>query len=113
MVEENIELAKSWNNFIVCLVEAREIWYNEIKGATRRDVAFVPRSPGMKVLASSRTASFSTVLSKLIDYWRGSGGLSVLSVVLPEEAEVEEEEKEEDDHEVHVEAHIETERQEP
>jgi len=87
MFEENIELAKSWNRFIACLVGARRIWYDEIKGVTRNEVAFVPRSPGMKVLASSRTASFSTVLSKLIDYWRGSGGLGVLSVFLPEEKE--------------------------
>ena len=115
MAGENIELAESWNKLVGRLVEAREIWYNEIKGVSRKEIAFVPRSLGMKVLASSRTSSFSTLLSKLVDYWRGSGGLQAMSVVLPEETEEEvieeviEEvvEEVEDDHEAHVEAHIE------
>jgi len=90
LTEEIRSLANSWNSFISCLVEAREIWYNEIKGVSRNEVAFVPRSLGMKVLASSRTASFSVVLSKLVDYWRGSGGLQAMPVVLPGENEEEE-----------------------
>jgi len=102
MVGENIELAESWNKLIGCLVEAREIWYNEIKGVSRKEIAFVPRSSGIKVLASSRTSSFSTLLSKLVDYWRGSGGLQAMAVILPGENE---EEDKDLNHDLHVKLH--------
>lgn len=76
---------QNWNDMIEHLMMARNIWYDKIKGVSREEVAYAPCGSGMKVLASSRTSKFSTLLSKLVDYWRGAGGLQSLAVFSPVE----------------------------
>lgn len=80
LVDPSVLVVHRWNNMIRHLQEAERIWEEDLKGTARKDIEVAKCGRGMKAFSASRTAKFSIMLSKLVDFWRGFGGLGSLIV---------------------------------
>ena len=85
------DLGDKWNNFLSILSEAKDYWENEVRGASRREVE-LEGGKKAKILHLYRLQKFEVLVPRLIEHYRGFGGLEAMKVVKP----IEEEEEGED-----------------
>ena len=79
--DRETDLKKAWNDFVRCLLTAETIWNNRLKGVSAKEIELSGmKGSGEKAYSVSKTATFSILMSKLVDFWRGSGGLETLLV---------------------------------
>jgi len=74
---EEAKLVKAWHNFASAIVEAKQKWevYQEERFSTSNIPINIPIA-AMRMMASEiHRADFYTALPRLIDYWRGYGGV--------------------------------------
>ncbi len=79
----------TWNDFIAIMIEARTAWEKHMKVANlNREVQTVDASgrslpiEALRCLSGTfNRAKFDIALPRLVDYWRGSGGLEALHFI--------------------------------
>ena len=81
-------LGDRWNNFLFILSEARDYWENEVRGASRKEVE-LEGGRMAKILHLYRLQKFEVLVPRLIEHYRGFGGLEAMRVVKPIEKEKE------------------------
>ena len=71
------ELWEKWNIFIEKIEEARRYWEDEVRGASRREVE-LNGGTRTKILHLYRREKFEILTPRLIEYYRGYGGLEAM-----------------------------------
>jgi len=89
--KERLPLGDRWNIFLEKLEDARDFWENEVRGASRREVE-LEGGKKAKILHLYRLQKFEVLVPRLIEHYRGFGGLEAMKVVKP----IEEKEEGED-----------------
>ena len=75
--EERTELWERWNMFLDLLGEAKKFWEEEVRGASRGEVELYGGSKA-KILQLYRREKFEILTPRLIEYYRGYGGLEAM-----------------------------------
>ena len=79
-----MEQVKKWNKFVELMTATKKAW-ESLANIDRKGPRFQNLSPkAQKVLTIANTRSkFEVAMPRLMDYWRGYGGLENLLVPMP------------------------------
>ncbi len=87
MIDEAVvKTVEDWNQFILSLMKARELW-SKLQLALDHNPVHGDNLPGkiQKLLSMHRKMQFTTAIVELADHWRAYGGLDSFLVDLPED----------------------------